>query len=289
MIGRSACVSACAGANRSRGRWVGWLALLALMAATGLTAQGDGASPVDIDEVMCALCHFEQGDEFVTSIHYQKGLLLCDDCHGGDPFAVQLETAKAPETGFIGKPRREDIAAICGRCHTGPARFFAQGPHRDWENDDNPTCITCHHNHRVFDATLALMEESCVRCHVSDSEPASGGVAIRSRLEGSAAHLARVAMDLDRLRVIDPKLDRVVPMLKAARSTLREADPITHALNLELIEETLEAVGSELAVVEERLVESVQDRQRRRWAVLGVWLFVAVNVFFLWVKRRQLD
>ena len=275
--------------NRSGGRLLGRLAVLALLTGTRLAGEEGGESPVDIDEVMCALCHFEQGDEFVESIHYQKGMLLCNDCHGGDPFEAQPERAKAAETGFIGKPRREDIAAICGRCHTGPARFFAQGPHRDWQNADNPTCIACHHNHLVLDATLALMEESCAPCHASESEAASRGLAIRRRLEDSAVQLARVAGDLDSLRYIDPKLDRAVPALEAARSTLRQADPITHALSRELIEEILEAAGGELAAVEERLVESVQNRQRRRWAVLGVWLFVATNVAFLWAKRRQLD
>ena len=107
--------------SRSGGLPLGRLTLLALVIGTRLAAD-EGASPVDIDEVMCALCHFEQGDEFVESIHYQKGLLLCDDCHGGDPFAAEIEKAKAPETGFIGKPRREKLAAICGRCHTGPTR-----------------------------------------------------------------------------------------------------------------------------------------------------------------------
>ena len=91
--------------SRSGGLPLGRLTLLALVIGTRLAAD-EGASPVDIDEVMCALCHFEQGDEFVESIHYQKGLLLCDDCHGGDPFAAEIEKAKAPETGFIGKPRR---------------------------------------------------------------------------------------------------------------------------------------------------------------------------------------
>ena len=277
-------------ASSPNGEWLlRCLTLLALM-ATRLGAQGgDGEAPVDIDEVMCALCHFEQGDEFVEGIHYQRGMLLCNDCHGGDPFEARVDRAKAAETGFIGKPRREDIAAICGRCHSGPARFFAEGPHSDWQNADNPTCISCHHNHRVLGATLVLMDESCARCHAAESEPASRGAAIRRRLEGSAAQLARVAGDLDSLRYIDAKLDRVVPMLEAARSTLREADPRTHALSRELIEETLEAAGGELAAVEERLDESVRKRRRRRWAVLGVWLFVAVNVIFLWAKRRQLD
>ena len=54
-----------------------------------------GAQAADIDDVYCALCHFEQGDEFVESIHYQQGMLLCNDCHGGDPFEADVEAAGA--------------------------------------------------------------------------------------------------------------------------------------------------------------------------------------------------
>ena len=42
--------------------------------------------PVSLDEVYCATCHFDQGEEFAQSIHYQEGQLLCNDCHGGLPF-----------------------------------------------------------------------------------------------------------------------------------------------------------------------------------------------------------
>ena len=42
----------------------------ALMTAVLWKADTAGAQAADIDDVYCALCHFEQGDEFVESIHY---------------------------------------------------------------------------------------------------------------------------------------------------------------------------------------------------------------------------
>ncbi len=275
--------------RRTLSESIGAALMTVLMTALLWKADTAGAQAADIDDVYCALCHFEQGDEFVESIHYQKGMLLCNDCHGGDPFEIDDVAAKAPSTGFIGKPQRGDIAQICGKCHSGPAGFFAQGPHHDWQTEANPTCITCHDNHRVFDATLALMDEVCADCHVDDARALNRGEEIRQHLERSDAALRRAASRLDSLRDIDPALQRILPVLATARSTLREADPATHALDVELIESIVEEAEVDRLAVEERLDESVRHRQRRGWAVIGIWVFVMGNVALLTIKGRQLD
>ena len=95
-----------------------WLLLLGLVLPWTAGAQDMGDVPpgqVPIDDVWCTVCHYQEGDEFALSVHYQRGLLLCDDCHGGDPLEPDPEMAKAPDTGFIGKPARADIADICAR------------------------------------------------------------------------------------------------------------------------------------------------------------------------------
>ena len=40
-------------------------------------------SSADLDDVMCAICHFEQAEDFAHSVHYLDGKMLCNDCHGG--------------------------------------------------------------------------------------------------------------------------------------------------------------------------------------------------------------
>jgi hypothetical protein len=277
---------------------MGWLLLLTLTLSTAVGAQSyDPASDqgadlppgqVLLDDVWCTVCHYEQGDEFALSVHYQRGLLLCNDCHGGDPFQDRSEQAKAPDTGFIGKPARADIAKICARCHSGPARFFAMGPHASPANLDNPTCITCHQNHLVIDATLAVMDTTCAICHPGDAGVLRRAEAIQAALHTADDGLHAVQVRFDSLQRIDAGLRRSSGLLAGAGGVLRQIEPQTHALDMDLIAASITEFDNELDVVQDMLDASESWRERRLWIVLGVWAFVAANVGLLWWKRRQL-
>ena len=66
----------------------------------------------------CATCHLETGDErlakpvkeFAGDIHAAKGF-GCVSCHGGDAKEAGME-AMDPAKGYIGKPERQQIAAL---------------------------------------------------------------------------------------------------------------------------------------------------------------------------------
>ena len=268
-----------------------WLALLSLVLAWPAGAQDTPEVPegqVSLDDVWCTVCHFEQGDEFALSVHYQRGLLLCNDCHGGNPFEPDAEVAKAQDTGFIGKPTRSDIVTLCAKCHSGPAEFFALGPHADDTDPDSPICVTCHQNHLVIDATLALMDTTCAVCQRGDSRVEKRVTAIESKLAGAEASLVAMAVRFDSLQGLDAGLRRSVGLLEGAGAALRQVEPRTHALDMGLIGASIDAFDEEIAAVGEVLDESEHWRQRRGWIVVGVWLFIAANVTLLWMRRRTL-
>ena len=171
-----------------------WLVALVLVAPVG-------AEPPDLDEVVCTWCHFDEGDDFAASVHYHEGHILCNDCHGGLPFEEDPDLAKAEGTGFIGKPGRDRVAQVCAQCHSGPAGFFAQGPHHDWANEANPTCVTCHGNHGVLAADLSLIDATCGECHDEWSAALDRGRKIKIELAVAAEHLARVGRVVDSLGV----------------------------------------------------------------------------------------
>ncbi len=52
-----------------------------------------------------------------TDVHRDKGF-TCVDCHGGNPNETDKVKAKAPATGFKGKPTGEMVIAVCSRCHS---------------------------------------------------------------------------------------------------------------------------------------------------------------------------
>ena len=243
--------------------------------------------PVNIDDVACALCHFEQGDEFSASVHHERGLILCNDCHGGLPFEVDDAIAKAAGTGYIGKPSRDRIGKICAQCHTASEQHFSSGPHGKWEVIDNPTCVTCHHNHHVLEASPDLLGPKCMLCHTAHSEEVERWNQMIALLE---AQKVRVASAHARLMSLAPEartLRRSVSMIEYARGSLREAEPATHELDISLIALKVEEAQSELGRVEISIAEYFAEQLRRRWIVGLVWIFVAVNVALLWVRRKQ--
>ncbi|MBI3007372.1 MAG: cytochrome c3 family protein [candidate division NC10 bacterium] len=165
------------------------LVLLALLvwpspAAAQQTAEG------------CATCHLETGDErlakpvkeFAGDIHAAKGF-GCVSCHGGDAKEGGME-AMDPAKGYIGKPERQQIAALCGRCHSD-ARFmkrynpalrvdqvveYATSVHgRRLAALGDPkvaTCVSCHPAHAIrppSDPPSSVhplrVAETCGGCH----------------------------------------------------------------------------------------------------------------------------
>lgn len=242
---------------------------------------------VDLEDVYCALCHFDEGDDFAASVHYQRGLLLCNDCHGGLPFESDEEIAKAADTGFIGKPSRDQIAEVCSQCHMGPAEFLAVGPHHDWHDPGNATCVSCHSNHRVQSADLSLMDSTCETCHSRESTAMTTGTSIRELLESSRSLAELVRSEFDSLSIADAKLQREKSNLRAAFASLRQADGMTHAWDPDLIADQVSEFKHDLDLVESRIQERKEDKRLRLWLVAGIWVFVAVNLVLLWRQRNS--
>ncbi len=252
-----------------------------------LLAAAAATEPIDLEEVACALCHFEQGDEFSESVHYQRGLLLCNDCHGGLPFETDDTIAKADGTGYIGRPSREQIAGVCATCHTASEQHFASGPHGNWAVLDNPTCVTCHHNHRVKEASPALLESQCRLCHATDSDALQRWQGIVETLQKQGQRVASMRSRLDTLAPEVRAVRRALPMIEFAYAALRDAKPATHGLDASLIAEKVEESRGELQEAEQRIADHFADLRQREWIVAGLWLFVAINVALLWVRRRS--
>ncbi len=272
--------------HRRRSNSLRWLSSVCLVLSGEAVV---AASPVvDLDDVACALCHYEQGDEFAHSIHFNSGLLLCNDCHGGLPFEFDSDLAKAPGTGFIGRPQREDAARVCGTCHVASVRFFAQGPHADLDNPDNPTCISCHSNHDVRGAELVMMDTTCAPCHETGSPELATGLAIRRELRQATGQLVATSMIVDSLARTDRSLRRAQPLVAAARTALTEAGAGTHAMSVKATGRSLASFTGELKAAQQLVDEHEAAGEQRHMAVVFIWVFVAVNLLVLWVKRRQL-
>ena len=167
------------------------------------TASPAGAQPAAATS--CENCHKDQAvvrlstpahDFRGTDVHRDKGF-TCVDCHGGNPNEPDKAKAKAPSTGFKGKPTGETIIATCARCHSDAvfmkkyapkervdqAQEYATSVHGHLlaKGDTNvATCISCHGAHGVrlvSDAKSPVypvnVAATCTKCH-ADPEHMKG-------------------------------------------------------------------------------------------------------------------
>jgi len=172
-----------------------WQHFLLLM-LIGAASQQAAAGPV---ENTCLRCH-QQLDDSAQSpaklsrqdIHFQKGL-SCQSCHGGDP-TLGIETgdqadSMSPRKGFVGRPARKQIAALCARCHSNPDFMRKYNPQarvdqyseyltsvhgkRNQAGDANvATCVDCHGTHGILAVSnptspvyATNVASTCGRCH----------------------------------------------------------------------------------------------------------------------------
>ncbi len=184
------------GSNAAR-RMIPWIAPLALGVSVLIWSLPSvaGASPNEaVGENSCLDCHLTltarlaaPGREWLTSIHAEyEG--ACTDCHGGDPLDPTPEGAMSEESGYIGRPPKDQIPELCGGCHADSERMAPYGlPTNQFSEYSNlskhdqllaqgdqavATCYDCHGGHATLDTQSpnsavypVNLPQTCARCH----------------------------------------------------------------------------------------------------------------------------
>ncbi|MGZ7078458.1 MAG: cytochrome c3 family protein [Thermoanaerobaculia bacterium] len=139
----------------------------------------------------CMTCHVDKVTQFRDDVHAQVGL-SCHDCHGGNPDSADKTVAKDRKfkgNPYVGKPKRADIPAFCGKCHSSAEYMKRFNPaarvdqvaeylssvhgQRLAKGDENvATCIDCHSVHNIrrkgnpdSPVYATHVAETCSRCH----------------------------------------------------------------------------------------------------------------------------
>jgi len=143
--------------------YVSVVALACLLLPACLFAQ---AQP-QIAKSSCVECHSAFPEptgvteaQWAADIHAQKGL-TCASCHGGDPSEPSPEGAMSKKAGFRGKPKRNEIPAMCAKCHADGAYMRQYNP--SLRTDQFAQYQTSVHGKRLAhgDTKVAV----CIDCH----------------------------------------------------------------------------------------------------------------------------
>ncbi|MBI5876585.1 MAG: cytochrome c3 family protein [Chloroflexi bacterium] len=149
--------------------------------------------PTAADKDSCVTCHTSQTGalnepvkQWQSSIHSERNV-RCVNCHGGDATKPTKEEAHSTKSGYIGKPLKVDIPALCASCHSNNEAMRQYDlPTDQWSKFQQsthgiklaqadmkvPTCFTCHDGHatkKTNDPTANVYSMNvpalCSSCH----------------------------------------------------------------------------------------------------------------------------
>lgn len=137
----------------------------------------------------CVDCHSDPGllvtnrklydyfQKWSESVHKQEEV-TCTDCHGGDP---SVADKAGSHKGDLQASKRSsavnfrNVPQTCGECHDEIYEGFRKSKHFEHvvakkQQDQGPTCVTCHGSINVAVLNVNTVEQTCSRCHNDESE-----------------------------------------------------------------------------------------------------------------------
>ncbi len=187
-------------------------------------------------------------------------------------------------------PGVTEVEHVCGQCHVTALDYFDQSPHlAAMKRRDMAQCISCHEPHRTQKASADMLGPVCTNCHDETSGSYKRGQQIRTLIVEVQNEIeqAETIITEAKLKGVDVMEDEVG--LERAKSSLLQAIPTIHALNLALVEENTVQAKSVASDIKLRIHE-VLESFRLRKVVLGfVWLFILFSVTVLYIKKKRAD
>jgi hypothetical protein len=258
----------------------------------------DPASTVYASNVpaMCANCHGDeelmapyglptnQYDLYRQSIHGHALLdnqdfraPNCATCHG---------THGAAPPGF------EEVANICGSCHSATQDYYLKSPHTG-DDEFTPKCVTCHGHHEVSEPSEALFlgadPRHCGECHAADSDPGQVAQSLYDTISGAAVAYEEAESAIQVAQGVGMIVSPMEAKLREANTDLITARAAQHTVDVDRVSEqtdSAEATADEVkASAEAAVAESIFRRRAMIIAVAAIGLTIAA----LYLLKRELD
>jgi len=211
----------------------------------------------------CAICHedpkfrvqhkalYEYSMAFESSAHGEAGL-DCNDCHGGDATATDLDVV---HDGVMDPVRYDCIPGTCGECHDEQYEAFASSRHSKELKDDGagPNCVTCHGAMDMSVISVTDVRDSCLECHAEGSD-------IDTEVPDRAEHILRLINNIKGYRKFVSKHGDDKQFGKRTDEAYDKLTKAWHQFDLEDVAIDAETLLAELRQEKDRII--AQRRQR---------------------------
>jgi hypothetical protein len=250
------------------------------------------------EPAMCASCHADESlmapygiptdqyDLYQISVHGEALLdeqnlraPTCSTCHG---------------THGAAPPGYQQVANVCGQCHTATQEYYMEGAHRTgMTGEAAPRCVTCHGRYDVMPATRELFvgteDRHCGSCHALDSE--IGGqvemmyTALKEADDAYEQAEATIALGAENRLIMSEQEE----LLQRANTPLIESRALQHTVNRE---EVLAKAEESRVLSEEAQVSAeaaLQELDTRRLGMIVALGFILLTIVALVLIKRELD
>lgn len=245
---------------------------------------------------MCARCHADQKlmapygiptnqfDLYRQSVH---GIALlerqdfrapnCATCHG---------THGAAPPGF------QEVANVCGSCHTATQDYYLKSPHAKAGND-GPKCVTCHGRYDVSKPSEALYLGSdprhCGSCHTLDSAAGQVAQTLYDEITGTVKAYQAAEATLQTARRLGMLVAPLEGQLRAANTDLITARAAQHTLDIETVGKLASDARSVSEEVKSSAETAIAESLFRRRAMVVAVAAIGLIIGALYLLKRELD
>ena len=242
----------------------------------------------------CARCHADAAlmaryglqadayDDYSQSVHgkafLEKGdrsAPECTRCHGS-------HGATPPGVG--------DVDKVCGQCHATTRAFFLQGPHKQaMDAAGLPECASCHDHHLVQPAGAAFLDSICLKCHDPNSAQEQLAMTLKTLFTGAADEIEKARTLVDRASAVPFYVEDYRARLEEARTSLTEAYPAMHALEVMPVRDLTSQARGIAREVESEVEAKLEGLAWRRIGLLVFWFYLLLTVAVLARFRKRAE
>lgn len=287
------------------------------------SVHGEALAKGNTEVATCFTCHDEHATKLVTDpsarVYPLNVPALCSGCHSNvelmAPYKIptnqyelyvnsvhgiallQKQDLRAPScatchgTHGAAPPGFDEVANVCGGCHTATQDYFLKSVHAS-NVAGMPKCVTCHGRYDVQTPTDAMFHgdgaRQCGSCHAPNSKQSAAVQAIADNIEASAQAVDTAEKAIreaaDYALIVAPEQAK----LAEAKTNLITARAAQHTLSLDTIKERTDAATAKANEVTADAQKAVANSVfRREFMAVGLAI-MALAIFALWLVRRAL-
>lgn len=251
--------------------------------------------PVNIPDT-CANCHADKELMAQYNIPTNEFALYQESVHG--QALLKKQDFRAPScatchgTHGAAPPGFEEVANVCGSCHSATQEHYLKSPHAGG-NEAAPKCVTCHENHDVTEPSEALYlgaePQHCGECHDPDTEPREVAQELHDTLTGASQSYDEAEAAIESVREVGMLVAPMEARLREANTNLVTARAAQHTLDLDTVRLRTTKVLSTTNEVKATAEAAIAANIFRRRAMVIAVAAIILTIVALYLLKRELD